>query len=59
MNHVAKWDGTAWSPLGIGIEPLGYHYFNALLWCRNTLFIGGRFGVAGGTVSAHIAAWRP
>ncbi|MFN0242402.1 MAG: hypothetical protein ACKVWV_05865 [Planctomycetota bacterium] len=62
-NGVAKWDGTAWSPLGSGTT--GTHSTPAV-WAlvpftfgdTTSLFVGGDFTIAGGNSSRGIAAWR-
>ncbi|HEX5399574.1 MAG TPA: immunoglobulin domain-containing protein, partial [Verrucomicrobiae bacterium] len=41
-NNVAKWNGSAWEPLGSG--PGGY--VNALVLWNGLLYAGGNFGVA-------------
>ena len=63
-NRIAKWDGTAWSPLGSGMEgPSGSWWENpivdvtALAWDGVSLFAGGDFTSAGGADICHIARW--
>jgi hypothetical protein len=60
-NCIAKWDGSAWSPLGSGIN---YQYYlrlvadvNALAWDGANLYAGGRFTSAGGVEAISIAKW--
>jgi hypothetical protein len=50
-NHIAKWDGSAWSALGSGME----HYVRALVVADTNLYAGGDFITAGDKVSAYVA----
>ena len=58
-NHIARWDGAAWSDLGPGVDgrvdamavalsPLG----------RRALFVGGDFGQSPAG-DAFFARWEP
>jgi hypothetical protein len=51
-NGVAKWNGSSWSPLGLGVSPV-----YALAVAGNTLYAGGWFTTAGGTNASYIAQW--
>jgi len=43
-NHVAKWNGTSWSPLGNGVNKLpGRAAVNALAVSGTDLYVGGGF----------------
>jgi hypothetical protein len=55
LNNIARWDGTAWHPLGSGINPctLGGLYGSE----DGELFVGGGIYMAGGRQSADIARW--
>jgi hypothetical protein len=60
-NHIAKWDGGTWSPLGTGLNDaaLTLAVFDAdgpgpLL---PQLFVGGSFTEAGGARAGGLAAW--
>lgn len=58
VNHIAKWDGSQWSPLGQGANDS----VRTLLILDNTLYAGGMFGSVtnsdGTDVAAHyIAEW--
>ena len=54
-NHIAKWDGSNWSPLGVGTEYwIGETRFEML---AGKLNIGGRFTTAGGNTANFIANW--
>ncbi|MBI1852814.1 MAG: hypothetical protein HYR85_20935 [Planctomycetes bacterium] len=58
-TDVARWNGTAWSPLGSGlrhdVHTLAVHDEESV----RTLFAGGDFVLAGGTASGRIARWTP
>ncbi|MGP1347524.1 MAG: Ig-like domain-containing protein [Phycisphaerales bacterium] len=58
-NSVATWDGTAWSPLGTGLDG-GFGLVNALTSFDDgsgpALYAGGQFTLAG--VSPGIARWN-
>ncbi len=53
-NHIAKWDGKNWSPLGSGVNgnvvALG-------LDSMGNLYVGGRFTLAGKIPSLGLAKW--
>lgn len=61
VNHIAKWDGTTWSPLvgpgGIGVndEVEALTVFDD--GSGQTLYVGGRFDTAGGVTANNIAKW--
>jgi hypothetical protein len=51
-NYIAKWDGSAWSALGSGVNS----WVSALAADgAGHLFVGGDFSLAGTNVSPHIA----
>jgi hypothetical protein len=52
-NHIAKWNGTNWSPLGAGTgsETYGLTVYNG------DLIVSGYFTSAGGISANHIASW--
>jgi trimeric autotransporter adhesin len=56
-NHIAQWDGTAWSPLGSGMDD----DVNALVGFDDgsgpALYAGGAFDVAGGQPIRGFARW--
>ena len=58
-NRIAKWDGSAWSPLGSGVDGLSV---TALAVFDDgtgpALFAGGSFGAAGGVPASRIARWN-
>ena len=57
-KYIAKWNGTAWSALGDGMD----NDVNALAVIGNELYAGGSFTTAGGTAGGppanHIAKWN-
>lgn len=56
--HVARWDGSAWWPLGAGLAGGSATYAEALAVAPNgDLIVGGAFTVAGSTAAASIARW--
>jgi hypothetical protein len=61
-NHIAAWDGSAWSPLGSGmsgsVNPLMWTTLvEALTVYDNKLIAGGTFTSAGGVGANCVAAW--
>ncbi|MGE0083817.1 MAG: Ig-like domain-containing protein [Desulfococcaceae bacterium] len=55
VNHIAKWDGSGWSPLGTGIDGPVWE-----LACDSSgnLYAGGGFTTAGGVSTNNIAKWN-
>lgn len=53
-NGVAKWNGTAWSPLGSGVNGT----VNSILVSGSDIYVGGNFTTAGGTPAMNIAKWN-
>lgn len=54
-NHIAKWNGVAWSPLGSGIATT---YVQTMAFVGNVLYVGGTISVAGGiSVPDGFAIW--
>ncbi len=54
-RRLARWDGTAWSVFGAGLDDR----VNALTISGNAIVVGGRFTQAGDGRSTHIALWEP
>jgi len=61
VNNIAKWDGTAWQPLGLGA---GEQVYNGILALQvfddgtgPALYAAGGFLVAGGQPASCIARW--
>jgi hypothetical protein len=58
-HDVAKWNGSTWSALGLGIGS-GYgdsSQVYALAVSGNALYVAGEFTTAGGTQATNIAKW--
>ena len=63
VNHIAKWDGAAWSALGTGMGGTGWGgkgpWVNALaVDGSGNLYAGGVFTTAGGVAANYIAKWN-
>jgi trimeric autotransporter adhesin len=61
VNNVARWDGTAWSPLGSGMDEFS-NLVRALASLDHgdgapALFAGGSFITAGGNAASRVARW--
>jgi WD40 repeat protein len=57
-NHIARWDGVAWRPLGAGVDGGQYTRVSALAFGPDgSLYVGGDFWYAGGTPAGNIARW--
>jgi len=52
-NHIARWDGSQWQPLGAGTNG----DVRSLLVHDGDLYVGGFFTEAGGQTVNHIARW--
>jgi len=57
VNYIAKWDGTSWSPLAVGVS----HWVYALAVYDDgtgpALYAGGEFETAGGVPARGIGKW--
>ncbi|MBI3844946.1 MAG: hypothetical protein HY292_09940 [Planctomycetes bacterium] len=57
-NYVARWNGTSWSPLGLGLNAIA----NVLAVFDDgtgpALYVGGNFTNAAGVTANHIAKWN-
>lgn len=54
FNRIAKWNGTAWSQLGSGLNSSVY----ALAAKGTRVYVGGAFTTAGGVTRNRIAYWN-
>ena len=54
-NHIAKWDGSNWTPVGTG---LNNEYITGLTVYNNELYAGGAFSLAGGVAVNNLARWN-
>ncbi|MBU4224407.1 MAG: hypothetical protein KKC71_01120 [Chloroflexi bacterium] len=54
-SHIAKWDGTAWSALGSGMN--GGDVYALAVDDSGNLYAGGSFNSAGGVTAKHVAKW--
>lgn len=61
LNGVARWNGSAWLPLGIGVSYPNYiPSVEALAALPDgRIAVGGFFGIAGGVESPGLAFWTP
>ncbi|MCL4549721.1 MAG: SpaA isopeptide-forming pilin-related protein [Bacteroidetes bacterium] len=58
VNHIAKWNGSSWSPLVGTNGVLGVNgQINAMAVNGNEIYIGGQFNSAGGVSVKNIAKW--
>jgi hypothetical protein len=57
---IAKWNGSAWSALGIGLNGYGGNYasVNAMVVSGSNVYVGGYFIQAGGIAANGIAQWN-
>src|SRR5438046_2286408 len=49
-NHVARWDGANWHPLGLGVDGL----VSAIVASGGEIYVGGTFTHAGGILATNI-----
>lgn len=58
-NCVARWDGSAWSPLGSGLPSPGLssRVYSLLALSNGDVMTAGRFGSAGGVAALALARW--
>jgi hypothetical protein len=54
VKGIAKWDGSAWSALGSGMDG----YVSALALSGTDLYVGGEFDTVGGVAATNIAKWN-
>ncbi|MCB0841459.1 MAG: T9SS type A sorting domain-containing protein, partial [Bacteroidetes bacterium] len=53
LNNIARWDGSAWQPLGTGVSG----QVRSMVVYDGELFVGGMFSNAGGKSAKFIAKW--
>jgi hypothetical protein len=62
VNCVARWNGSAWLPLGTGFHHVSGAYVLTLTTFDSgtgpRLFAGGLFTSAGGNTAHHVASWN-
>ena len=60
-NHVARWDGSQWHPLGGGLGGTVYApvAYALAVGQDGSLYVGGGFDLAGGVAANNIARWDP
>jgi len=56
-QRIARWDGTAWHPLGDGIGGVGTEVYSLAVGPDGSLYAGGYFSTAGGVSANCIARW--
>ena len=56
-NHILKWNGTSWLPLGDGITGL-FSRVQSMAVYNGELIVGGTFTSAGGIHANNIAKWN-
>jgi len=57
LNHIAKWDGTTWSPLGTGLIGTSTASVSAIAVTGNNIYVTGAFTNAGGIIVSNVAKW--
>ncbi len=56
-NHIARWDGTRWWPVGGGVDDGEFGWVDCLGFGGGNLYAGGNFSSAGGVPVDRIARW--
>src|SRR5690349_23173109 len=57
INHLARWDGTNWLPLGSGVVGASNVLVKVLRTDGTNLYVGGTFTNAGGAAAINLAKW--
>lgn len=62
VNGIARWDGTSWGPLGVGLSSffgIGNNPVSSMIACADgRLVVVGSFSVAGGMPATGLAIWN-
>ncbi len=58
VNRIARWNGSGWSPLGLGIGFSGQPVRAIAVLPNGDIVAGGAFSVAGGVAVNSVAAWN-
>ncbi|MBL8861446.1 MAG: hypothetical protein JNK02_05485 [Planctomycetes bacterium] len=58
VNGIARWNGTAWSSLGSGLNGVAHAAAAFDDGSGAALYVGGEFSTAGGVPAARIARWN-
>ncbi len=56
--EIARWDGTAWSALGTGLEGAYGASVNTVAILGDVIHVGGDFNTAGGRQARYVAGWQ-
>lgn len=58
-NNIAVWDGTTWSPVGLGVHgaPEGKPRIESITSWKGDLVVGGVFDSAGNVAATNVARW--
>ena len=56
-GNIAKWDGSSWSALGLGVDSMPFDFTVYDDGSGDALFVGGTFGNADGLPASRIAKW--
>jgi len=56
-NHIARWDGATWAPLGSGLEGCTACVYALAVDGAGHLYASGDFTIAGGVSAYRIARW--
>jgi hypothetical protein len=57
-NYIAKWNGSSWSALGLGMSGRFFPAVSALAVSGSDMYAGGDFTIAGGKASGYLAKAR-
>jgi len=57
VSNIARWDGAAWSPLGLGVNSTVYALTVFDDGTGSAIYVGGAFTQAGDSLANRIARW--